>query len=146
ARVLPDDVARLDDLPDEPGTEPGAHLGGVPQLAVIIVAHDQCAERLPAAPSRVSANDELLLVANLELDPCAAALVGFVAGVGELSHDALQVEAADLGAIKSGSPSRKPVKRSLSGALRRTSARRRFRWRSGSMRSDFPCQFSRSKA
>src|SRR5581483_6412789 len=66
------------------------------QLAVVIVvADEQSAERLRARALTlgVAANDELLLVDALDLQPVAAPCTRLVRGVGALRHHALEAQA-----------------------------------------------------
>src|SRR5690349_6953339 len=73
------------------GVEAGADLAGVDQFFPAIVADEDRAESLPAVfRRRKTADDELLLVDVLHLQPLSGTPVGFVKGAGLFEDDALE--------------------------------------------------------
>src|SRR5581483_9920764 len=72
--------------------EPGAHLAGVDELAVLVVAHEQRTRVAAAFALAVepASDHELLPVAVLDLHPRAAPAPRLVRRIEALGHDALE--------------------------------------------------------
>src|SRR5712692_2712562 len=94
-------------------SEAGADLARVHELPLVVIAHQQCAgiSAALALAREPPADDQLLALSVLELDPGAAALVGLVGRVELLAHDAF--EAGLAAGLEHGRPASLLVRRGL---------------------------------
>jgi hypothetical protein len=82
---------RRKDVPPQMRREPGSHLAGESQCLALIDADEQRIDALRTGP--VTADEELLLPIQFQLEPCIRPLTGVVLRVLALGDDAFEPQA-----------------------------------------------------